>query len=156
MRKYYKSIKELPAINWIELHETEDFTKISKTGKICKRASQVFDKLRDEVIDTFGASPEYLKLHRAKIELELLKCEKLWTSDRSLQFHIDMQQREVDEMLNRPVKKTDVYQAFIWIKKQGININENEVTVFWFYKYLNFLIQEAKDSAKAQKANVRK
>ncbi len=140
----------MPAINWIELHDTGDLKLLSKTGKICKRAENVFDSLRDQIIDTFGASPEYLKLHRAKIELELLECEKLWTRDKTLQFHIDMAQRDIEGMLKIPVKKNDIYQAFVWIKKQGININEDQVTVFWFYKYMNFLMNEIKS------ANVRK
>jgi hypothetical protein len=152
LSKYYSSIKELPMVNWIELHNTSDLSKLSRTGKICKRAISVYEKLRDEVIDTFGASPEYLKLHRAQIELELLQCELLHTGDRSLQFHIEMEERNVVLML-KPQEKQDIYQAFVWIKKQGINISEDQVSVFWFFKYMDFLVKELKPKPVA---NVRK
>lgn len=137
-------------VNWIELHNTGDLTKLSKTGKICKRAITVFEKLRDEVIDTFGASNDYIKLHRSLIDLELMQCELLWTGDQSLVFHIEMEDRAIQQAL-KPKEKEDIYQAFVWIKKQGINIKEEEVSVFWFLKYMEFLVKESKP-----KQNVRK
>jgi hypothetical protein len=137
-------------VNWIELHNTGDLTKLSKTGKICKRAIRVFDRLRDEVIDNFGASKDYLKLHRSLINLELMQCELLWTGDQSLVFHIEMEERAIQYAL-KPKEKEDIYQAFVWIKKQGININEDQVSVFWFLKYMEFLMKESKP-----KQNVRK
>lgn len=137
-------------VNWIELHNTSDLSKLSKNGKVCKRATTVFEKLRDEVIDTFGASKDYLKMQKSLVELELMQCELLWTGDQSLVFHIEMEERAIKQSL-KPKEKEDIYQAFVWIKKQGINISEEQVTVFWFFKYMEFLMKEIKP-----KPNVRK
>ncbi len=41
-------------------------------------------------------------------------------------------------------KKNDLYDAMVWIKKQQIAFNENEVTTFWFLKYMDHLTKIAK------------
>lgn len=136
------SINELPAVNWIELHKKNDLTKLSKTGKICKRAIDVLDRIRDEIIDEFGASKEYLRVHRATIELELLRCEQLQTGDKTLNFHIQIEEKILNDLMKpfTVVAKNDMYEAMVWIKKNGINFNEKDLTVFWFLKNMNYLI----------------
>lgn len=136
----------MPAIKWIELYESNDLIHLSKTGKICKRASLVLDKLQDEIIDSFGASKEFLAMHQSKIELELLLSEKARTKDESLQFDIDMAELEIQEQHRSGNKKADMYSAIAWIKKQGINIDENTMTVFWYYKYMEFLSKQISKS----------
>lgn len=152
LRKYYLTIHELPAVNWIELHKKNDLTKLSKTGKICKRAIEVLDKIRDEIIDEFGASKDFLKVHRAKIELELLRCEQLQTGDKTLNFHIQIEEKILNDLMKpfTSASKNDMYEAMVWIKKNQISFNENEVSVFWFLKYMNHLITNQ------PKENVRK
>jgi hypothetical protein len=146
------TIKDLPAINWIDLHNTGDYTKLSRTGKICKRVRIVFDKIRDEVIDTFGVSEEFLRIHRANINIELLECELLHTGDNTLKFHIQMEKKILSDFL-KPLtgSKNDLFDAMVWIKKQQISFNENEVSTFWFLKYINHLVNQAKEEAKKQK-----
>lgn len=150
------TIKELPAINWIELNKTGDLRLLSKTGKICSKASIVFEKIRDQIIDEFGASEDFLRIHKANINLELLQCEMLQTGDKSLMFHIEMEEKTISDLLKPLINnsKNDFYDAMVWIKKQQISFDENKVSTFWFLKYMDNLMRQIKQSK--IKDNVRK
>lgn len=130
------------------MHQKNDISKLSRNGKICKRVRVVFEKIRDEIIDTFGASEEFLKLHRAHINLELLECELLHTGDKTLKFHIQMEEKIIADLMKPLSLKNDLYEAMVWIKKQQISFNENEVSTFWFLKYMTHLINQAKSDSK--------
>ncbi len=127
------------------MQQNSDFTKLSKSGKICKRARGVFENIRDEIVDTFGVSNEFLRIHRTTINIELLKCELLHTGDRTLNFHIQMEEKILQDFM-KPFtgNKNDLFDAMVWIKKQQISFNENEVSTFWFLKYMNHLVNQAK------------
>ena len=131
------------------MHESGDLKKLSRTGKICKRARIVFENIRDQIIDTFGASEEFLKIHRAQIELELLHCELLHTGDKTLNFHIQIEEKIIQDLLKPMTSSSNnLFDAMVWIKKQQIAFNENEVSTFWFLKYMNYLVKQAKIESK--------
>lgn len=155
LKKYYSSIKEMPVIKWISLYDTHDLSYISKTGNICKRAYGVFEKLQDEIIDNFGVSKEYLAYHNLKIELELLEAEKMRTDDRVIQFEIDVAEMELEKLNDTPIKKRDMYDTIVWMKQRGISFNEDTLTIFWYYKYLQFLANQSKQEASSRKAQSR-
>lgn len=129
---------------------------LSKTGKICKRAGIVFEKIKDQIIDEFGASEDFLRIHKANINLELLQCEMLQTGDKSLMFHIEMEEKTISDLLKPLINnsKNDFYDAMVWIKKQQISFDENKVSTFWFLKYMDNLMRQIKQSK--IKDNVRK
>jgi hypothetical protein len=145
------SIRELPAINWITLHSNNDFTQLSKTGKICHRARLVFERIRDEVIDEFGVTSEFLSIHKANIRIELMKAELMQTGDRSLIFHIEIEEKLLADMLN-PMKSVNLYDAMVWIKRQGISFEENKVSTFWFLKYMDHLMKQVRKNKKPETA----
>lgn len=88
-----------------------------------------------------------MRIHKAKIQLELLEIELVHSKDSSLKFFIEMEELAIQKLL-KPETKTDMYQAFVWINKQGISIEENKVSTFWFFKYIEFLTKEAKSQNK--------
>jgi hypothetical protein len=133
----------LPAVRWIAMHNEGDLTQLSKTGKICKRARIVFEKIRDEVIDEFGVSNQFLKIHKSNIAIELMKCELLHTGDRTLIFHIQMEEKFIQDTM-KSMGKTNLYDAMVWVKRQQISFDENKVTTFWFLKYMDHLAKLAK------------
>jgi hypothetical protein len=127
------------------MHQKNDITKLSRTGKICKRARIVFESIRDQVIDEFGVSEDFLRAHRATINIELLKCQLMHTGDRTLNFHIQMEEKILQDFL-KPLtgSKNDLYDAMVWVKKQQIAFDENKVSTFWFLKYMNHLMKTNK------------
>jgi hypothetical protein len=150
------TIKELPAINWIALHQDNDMTQLSRTGKICKRAEKVFENLRDQVIDEFGLSDDFLAIHRANVAIELMKCEMLQTGDRTLIFHIQMEEKFVSDLLKPIGNNSNLYDAMVWIKRQQISFDENKISTFWFMKYMDHLMKLVKKNKNPEKINVRK
>lgn len=113
----------------------------------------VLDNIRDEIIDEFGASKEFLRVHKSTIELELLKCEQLQTGDKTLNFHIQIEEKILNDLM-KPFTteyKSDMYEMMVWIKKNQISFNENEVSVFWFLKYMNHLINSQTKATNGRK-----
>jgi hypothetical protein len=123
------------------MHSENNLVHISRTGKFCKRARIVFENLRDEVIDEFGVSKDFLDIHKTNIAIELLKCELLHTGDRTLIFHIEMEEKLLEKML-KPMKEVDLYGAMVWIKQQNISFDENKISTFWFLKYMDHLMKQ--------------
>lgn len=130
------------------MHQQDDLTQLSRTGKICKRVRIVFEKIRDEIIDTFGVSSEFLNIHQSNIKLELLRCEYMHTKDRTLIFEIQIEEKFLEDML-KPMKSINLFDAMIWIKKQQqVSFDENTITTFWFLKYMDYFMKQIKKQPK--------
>lgn len=137
----------MPVNNWINIIETGEFRYLSKYGKICKRAHAVYDRIQDEIIDTFGVSDEFLMIRRAEIDAELLRCEIVETGDRTRQIFVDLAEQEIEER-QKKMTKADVVESVIWIEKElGLKINIKEITVFEYYKYMEFIQKQIKAKA---------
>jgi hypothetical protein len=152
LSKYYLSIKDVPMYNWITLYENEDFTQLSKTGKICKRVTKVYEKLQDEIIDNFGINEDFLKVLKNKIRIELLYADQIESGNKSNQWKIEM--LEIDnEMLSNQKTKADLYDSIIAIEKYlGVSKDPKQLTVYQFYKYS----QTINNRLKHEQANGRK
>lgn len=142
--KYYLSIRDIPAVNWFKMYEDADYTQLSRTGKVCGRAQSVHEKLQDQLIDTFGVSEEFKKLHELRKKLEIKRAEYARTGNKLLLFNIDMIAYQIKELSKSDQKKTNLYHAIAWIKDNGITFDENTLTLFWYYTYLEYLSEKAR------------
>lgn len=148
LSKYYKSIKEVPMLNWIELYENNDISQISKTGKTCAFAGKAYERLQDEIIDTFGVNEDFLKILKNKIKIELLYASQIETGDKSNGWKIQMLELDNAELSNKKTKM-DLFECIIAIEKQmGFTINPKELTVFMFYKYSKTIANKLKNEVK--------
>lgn len=138
-------------MNWIKMHENNDITQCSRTGKVCYLADSVIESLRDEIIDAFGASDKFMLIHNARKDLELLECEMLHTGDKTLKIFIALKKKEIAEMLIGEEKKQDMYLAIVWLKRQGLNFDESNLTVFMYYKYVTVVSDDIRKQVSIQK-----
>lgn len=153
LSKYYLSIEELPLLRWINLYKKHDLTQLSRTGKICKRVELVLQGLQDQIIDEFGASEDYIKVHNKKIKLELMYCEQVKTGNKSNQFFIDLLEDEIEELSKPKISNEDIHDAVLHIEKyQGVKLSVKELTVFEWHKYMKFITGQME----AEKANQEK
>ena len=130
--------------NWINIYEKNDLSYISRTGKLCKRASKVYDKLSDELVDTFGVSEDYMKILRLKIKVEMLWGTIIETKDRSKKVFIDMYEIEIEE-LKAKNKQSDLFDMIIAIEENiGVKMNYKTLTVYEFHKYAKRLSNKIK------------
>lgn len=148
LSKYYKSIKVVPMLNWIELYESNDISQISKTGKVCSYAGKAYERLQDELIDTFGVNEDFLKIFNNKKRIELLYAHQMETGDRSNGWKIQMLELDNQELANKKTKM-DLFESIIAIEKHmGFKINPKELTVFQFYKYSKTIANKLKSELK--------
>lgn len=121
--------------NWISLTEENDFSFLSKTKKICKRASKVYEKLHDQLINEFGVNEDFLRILKNKIKIELYYCSQIETGDKSNQIFIDILEIQNNDLISKQTK-TDLYESIIAIEKiMGFKVDVKKISVFDFYKY---------------------
>ena len=120
----------MPFVNWIKLHEENNLKYLSKKLKENDYNVFVYEKLNDQIIDTFGASKDFLTKLKIKIDIEIMKAE-----NKPLMF-IEIKE---DELKNIEEKKTDnlsFYDLIFQIEKQmNFKIDINKISVFEFYNY---------------------
>jgi hypothetical protein len=118
-------------INWIKLHEEKELNYLHKQNKYNDFIIDVYEKLNDEIIDSFGASKEFLAKLKLKIDIEIMK------SDNKPLLFIEIKQ---DELTQLEEKKKDNNGSFYDIifeieKAMQFKIDVNKITVFEFYNY---------------------
>lgn len=120
----------MPFVNWIKLHEENNLKYLSKKLKENDYNVIIYEKLNDQIIDTFGASKDFLTKLKIKIDIEIMKAE-----NKPLMF-IEIKE---DELKNIEEKKTDnlsFYDLIFQIEKQmNFKIDINKISVFEFYNY---------------------
>ena len=144
LSKYYKGIRDCPMYNWVMLYEETDFSYLSKTGKICKRAASVYEKFQDQLIDTFGINEDLLKIIKNKIKIEILYAEQIETGDKSTGWKIEFLELDNLELQNKQTK-TDFYQQTFEIQKHvPYQIDLKTITIFQYYTQKKIIANKVK------------
>lgn len=136
----------MPLDNWIGLHDNSDYTKLSRTGNICKRAGIAFDELESSFVDIFGVTKEFKELQSKRIELEIMKCRQLYTNDLSTQVFIELLEEEIDKLKQGNTKGQKLMKVVLWVEHEmgGMAIDATKTTVFDFYNRVNFIVEKNK------------
>lgn len=130
--------------NWISIYEENNLSYLSKTGKVCKRVSKVYERLQDEIMDNFGINEDYLKILKNKIKIELYYAEQIRTKNRSNQAFIDILEIQNEELQTKKTKG-DIHESVIMIEQyMGFKFDVKKITVYEFYKYSQMLTNKIK------------
>ncbi len=149
--EYYNSIKDIPLIKWVEIHEKNNLLPLVKSGNIDSRCQEVYEKLQDEFLNIFGISNEYAKALRLKIQIALLENRMLCKGENALGLQIKTLESQL-KTLEVPKSKTEVFDSIIGIEKHmGFKVNYQTITVYEFYKYaehIKKIVSESKQNGK--------
>ena len=130
--KHYTSIDDLPQYNWRMISEKNDlsFLLINKHEKFDKvKMGKVFDKIKDEYVDTFGITENYKKILDLKKDIICLQLEMAATSDRFIENHIDMANIELENLLSTTNKIKPSETTVRLSKHMGFQVNERLLSV---------------------------
>lgn len=120
----------MPFVNWIKLHEENNLKYLSKKLKENDYNVIVYEKLNDEIIDTFGASKDFLTKLKIKIDIEIMKAE-----NKPLMF-IEIKEEELKNIEEKKTDNLSFYDLIFQIEKQmNFRIDINKISVFEFYNY---------------------
>ena len=120
----------MPFVNWIKLHEENNLKYLSKKLKENDYNVIVYEKLNDEIIDTFGASKDFLTKLKIKIDIEIMKAE-----NKPLMF-IEIKEEELKNIEEKKTDNLSFYDLIFQIEKQmNFKIDINKISVFEFYNY---------------------
>ena len=146
--KHYNNISEMPVYNWRMCNEgNPEYTRLDINKGTMQEDSAAWDSVYDSYITKFGLGKEYLRVLEIRKDVALLQCDLVITDDKFLNNKIKRLNRELDEILSKPVEG-DVTSCVIHLSKWcGYRVNEKEVTVLEFYT----MLQEYKKEIEAQK-----
>lgn len=122
--------------NWISFSEKGEVKYLLIKGTKIDFAGQIaYQKIQDEMIDTFGVSNEYLQILQAKIRIEKMYAKMLQSGDKSSRLLIEVEEMELAKLESKTTTKTDLQESLFQIEKiQGVRYNPKEITVFDFFK----------------------
>jgi hypothetical protein len=113
-----------------------EYTRTNIKQGTIEEDSAAWDCIYDSYILEFGLGKEYLRVLEIRKDIALYQCDLVISDDRFLNNKIKRLQRELEEILSKPVEG-DVTTCMIHLSKWiGYRINEREVTVLEFYKML--------------------
>ena len=119
--------------NWICFSENGELQYLLKHGKVDFAGQFAYEKIQDEMIDTFGISQEYLSVMQAKIRIEKMYAKYL-EGDKAIKLLITIEEIDLEKLEKAPTK-VDLQETLFQIEQiQGVRYNPKEITVFEFYK----------------------
>lgn len=120
----------MPFVNWVKLHEENNLKYLSKRLKENDFNIFAYENINDEVIDSFGASKEFLTKLKLKIDIEIMKAE-----NKPLLF-IEIKEDELKNIEEKKSENSSFYDLIFQIEKQmNFRIDTKKLTVFEFYNY---------------------
>jgi hypothetical protein len=129
----------MPIILWDKLCNENDLKYLLKNGELDDRAVNIYEKLQDSIIDTFGISDNMQMLLAKKKKAEILYHDILVNGNKFKQLQLNVLESEI-EQLEKKQPKGDVITSIIAIEKNmGFKIDYKTLTIREFYNYSNFL-----------------
>lgn len=161
--KPYQSIEVCPIWNFNKVTETGDprylyvfddyyslpeFTKPQK-----KKANELWDKLFDEYLKSFGLSEHSLKILQWEIKILKLKCQMIEESDWAMSAAIKIEESKMRMEMESSNKSTFEETVAYLEQHRKISIDAFKCSVKMFYTYVNMMNSEAKKTKARNLAN---
>ena len=135
----------MPMYNWISIFEYSDLSFISKTGGMCHRAEEVYQKLQDQLVNKFGVADDFLQILRNKIKIEQYYYDQITTGDKSNQIFIEILEIENGELKTEHVK-ADLFEGIMIMGKYfpNVPVDPKTISVYAFHSYANTIANKLK------------
>ncbi len=157
LRNSYKSIDELPILNWNKIHDGGSLAFLYRSKnihlgkkKVCKFKfyflNQLWRSMQDQHIEKFGFSEDFLSICRKKKEILKLREQRALFDDRSVSIFIDIAETELESM-QKQGNGGNFWELKGWLDRAGFNIIPHETSVTEFYTHVNTLSKQAKNKA---------
>ena len=151
--RYFNSIEDFPLFNWRKCQEKSElkYTRLDINEGTEEEDIEAWRVLLDNFYLEFGISKDYLRLLEIQSEIAELKCDLVITDDRFLLNRIKQLERELEELIGRPVE-SDTDTCLIYLGKWvGYAVKERDTSVKMFYKLMKEYKAEADRVKKASK-----
>lgn len=137
--KYYKSIDELPLINWIKCTEGNvEFVRTQNPQNPAQVADfEAWELIYDDYIKRFGLSDLYKRLLEVQRKKALLECEYTLKRERFKLTLINLEEQKLNEMMNNAGEGMDIQTTLIHLSKWlGYHLDENNITTLFYFNTL--------------------
>ena len=150
--KYYIDI-DLPLHNWLKIQDGDiEYSRIDLEQGTEELDVENCMLIKDSYYTEFGVGPEHLRVLELQKELAEAKLDWIIENDDFILNRIGVLERELKDILERPVE-SDIDEHLIVISKwMGYGIKKKETTVREFYKRVKLFAAEM-EARKKQTAN---
>lgn len=152
MDNYYKSIDDLPLINWIKINSGElNFCRRSLSKGSKSNDEKYSDLIKDEYYKEFGLSTDFIYLIELQQQLAEARLDWIITEDNFIKNKIAMLESEIEDLINRK-EGGDIGKTIIGLSKWiGYRIDKNIVTVREFHNMIELFKQEVEGRKNKEK-----
>ena len=147
--QYYKSIEELPLINWIKCTEGNfKFVKKKVKEKEDEEDAEMWMDIYEDYIIRFGLSDLYKRLLEVQKKKALLECEYTIKREKFKLTLISLEEARLTEMMNNAGNGMNIQTTLIHLSKWlGYHLDESKITTLF---YFNTLRQYGKENNKSR------
>lgn len=147
------SIDIMPVFNWFKVFETMDLRWLYpvRTLENCpkkpkwKELPEVWNRLNDQFVDTFGITDNYRKLLVQKRKLMLMQIDIAVDKKKHLEAVMKVEKRKLDRM-ETPTEKTNFEMLVAKVEMATkLSIDVHTVSVKRFYSYMKALEEQTKN-----------
>lgn len=147
--KCYKSIEEMPAYNWFQIHKTGNLKYLLEKGKKSKSVLLIgrWKRLCEQYIERFGFGENYIEVINQEMKIGKLIIQKAETERNSLNAIIEIEKLKLEEIKGRGMSKEQ--SDFFDIKSQverilKMQIDLHKTSVVEFFSYLKMIKNDSK------------
>ena len=159
--EYYKSLSELPIINWINIHKEktliyiikiDNYNDIKINEELQKELEEKWIILYDEFIDDFGLNKKYQRILELERRIATLKC-NVWIDDNKfLRNEIRINERKLlkEKGTNTIDEKgTDFTKQLVYIEKWlGSTLDIETLKTRKYFTYIQMMEKEVENIEK--------
>lgn len=136
--KYYTSIDELPIWNWWQVSETGDLKYLCKDGFEEAPSVDVWTKIHDEYLESYGLNDEFKKLLRLKKDWILKQSKFIVEGDAFSSTLADITEHKINDIINSGSKMSKEDVIIFLEEKLGREIDPKKLTVKKYNDYLKY------------------
>lgn len=136
----------MPLYNWIKVTEDNDLKYVYKD--IDTRLNegileQAWELIFDDYLKRYGLSKMYKRLLEVKKRKALLECEYVITRDKFNLTLIEMEERNLEQMLNNKGEGVSINTALVYLGKWvGYRLNPKELTTLEYFTLMDLYGKE--------------
>ena len=140
-KDYFNSIDELPIWNWWKIAETGNLIYLHKDSDYKGedyKPIEIWNKLQDEYLETFGITEDFRKILSLKKKWVEKKADYLITGKRLLLNEIGFIEADIKESMDSKITVDKEDTVIMLETKLNRELNPKEISVKKYYNYINY------------------
>ena len=136
----YNNIDEMPIWNWWQMQKTGDLNFIKRNNSKIKKGVlyNIWLKIHDEYLDTYGRSEDYKRILRLTKKKLLKECEYVLTGNRFCLTEMDIIDADLKQNSNDNSTMNNNETIIYLEQKLGRELNPKKISMRKYFDYIKY------------------